>query len=260
MATTAAVNLTPPYVSDLMSSLINPVFGTPCKRVEAIIDKYCVGNKESIAYQTDSILEMTWENLLRVDFALLRDVFIAIPEGFYKDMKIISPCYSRHTTDSYTPVSLVVQFKLPSPALPIIIADDDDAALSKNETPVLLLKNVDSLNIPSHMVSAVLRIMNAMHSNANGTPTSVFLRKVMYSPKNVLLIIDPPTYSYEFITSLFSRFPGVITDIVFEQTVRDSGEGLGVTLLIVLHDMLPDTGYVRTKKKSSSFLSRWSPY
>lgn len=251
----------PDYVSDLTVVLRNKSFLIPWKAVEALIDIHCAGNHQTIGYQGESDLEITWDNLVRVDYHLMQRICAAITPDYFKDMKIIAPCDSRHTRDNYTPLALVIQFKLPSHKIQINL-DGELAKTAYNGNRINpSLPNLSSLSLPPNLQRGVCSILNELHTE-RGEGVAVFLKNVLYaSAQSTLIVIDPPTYNYFFIDTLLHRYPGVIKSIVFEQTPRESGKGKGVSLLIALYDSKishadPSSGYIRVKPSSSSSSSR----
>lgn len=267
----ASENCRPTYVSDLRVELRNKEFASPWKIVEMIIDLHCAGNKQSIAYQGENELEITWENLVRIDHQLMEQIHTAITPKYYKDMKIIAPCTSHHTADDYAPLALVIQFKLPSHVIPVNLDGDSERDPYGGNRVNPSLSNLDRLAFPPNQKRAICHILNELHTDI-GNGVGVFLKKVMYAAeKSTLIIIDPPTYNYEFIDRLVNRYPGVIESVVFEQTPREAEEGNGVTMLIKLFNSRlaganPSSGYIRAKpirsgsKSGGGFLSRLGWY
>lgn len=256
----AAAETAKPYVSSLVQHLQNKNFAAPCTRVEAIIDKFCAGNNESIVYQTETSLKMSWENLLRVDLSLLIAIREAIGNEYFRRMEVSRPCYSKYTLESYRPVTLVIMFKLPFAPESRIAADPD--FVGGTEAPKLLVQNLRDLNIPVTMLPTVHRILNVLYMGKRGAIAPCPLKKVLYSAKtNTLVVEDPPTYSYEFISELVARFTGTIVDIVFEQ--KSDGGTITVTMLVCLRALTSKEtdGYVREKGGARrGILSRFSPF
>ncbi len=245
------------YVKSIVDVLLNKdTFAATCMGIEKAVDRCAPNIRSCIVSQSSDVVKIAYEGFPFVDTALLASVRDAIPDAQYQFIRVVKPCMSAYVTESYTPITLIVQLGVSATIPPPEHTDDDPAA----GYPKLQINNIRDLNIPENMRPSVLRILNMLYSG-HGDTTPAPLSKVKFANKRPTLIItDPPTYSFSFLSEMVAAFPGVIADYRFEH-VKDNSTGT-TYLSVHLQQYASDPrggGYMRSAR-SRGILSRFNPF
>jgi len=244
------------YVSTFVDTLQNKeAFGATCKAIEATVDMHAPLTRSCLVFQSEDTLRISYEGLAYVNATMLDALRAAIPEAQRQYIRVVKPCVSEHVIDTYTPITILVQIGTAGNTVGGTVPPADAAAV---ETPKLQVNNLRDLNIPDALRTTVLRVLNMLY-NGEGEFSAPMLRGVRFAARRSALIIpDPPTFSHDFLSSLFTTFPGVVLDYRFERT-KDAGRE--TTYLTVYLQQPPSggPGYTRAKR-ARSLLGMLSPF
>lgn len=236
-------------------TLQNQTLGPVCRAIEHVIDTQYVHEgvraRSGIITQSDTSFRMICENYGRLDSTMLTSLRRAIPDANYHFIEVLCPCAEKQMT--HTPIAISIQVGTIPPVKP-------DPTESPQPT-VVSVTNLRKFGIPETLELTVQRLLTMLTNGGNtGMPTP--LRGVRFSKKHSTLIVEqPPTYSYDFLMSLFSEFQRVLEDFRFEVVSLEEGKPPTTVIALQLRDFSTAEagGYVRGGR-TRSFLSRFNPF
>lgn len=243
----------PKYVKTLVETLQNKAaFGATCAAIEAAVDRHAPLTRSCIVFQTEDVVKISYEGFVFVNAALLDAIRDAIPPAQRQTIRVIKPCVSEHVTDTYAPITVVVQIGTAARA-----PDADAPAPAPPDAPKLQVNNLRDLSIPDALRMPVLRILNMLYAGEGELAPSL-LRGVRFATRRAALIVpNPPTFSHDFLSGLFTAFPGVVADYRFERAKEAGTETTYLT--VYLQQLSGGAGYARAKR-ARGLLSAFSPF
>ncbi len=237
-------------------TLQNQALGPVCRAIENVIDTQYVHEgvraRSGIITQSETSFRMICENYGRLDSTMLTSLRRAIPDANYHFIEVLCPCAEKQMT--HTPIAISIQVGTTPPVKP-------DTSEVPPQPTVVGVTNLRKFGIPETLELTVQRLLTMLTNGGNtGTPTP--LRGVRFSKKHSTLIVEqPPTYSYDFLMSLFSEFQRVLEDFRFEVVSLEEGKSPTTVIALQLRDFstAESGGYVRGGR-TRSFLSRFNPF
>lgn len=241
-------------VASLAEKLYNPEFVPICRAVETVTDAHArkLGGRirSVIVDQTDDMFCVVFENYLRIDSAMLLAMRAAVPDANYHFIEVMRTW--RDTPTPYAPVAVSLRVGRGPPAAQPP-SDEEPAPAAQVSTP-----NLRDIGVPEKLRPTVQKLLGVL-VNGNGH-ASLPVKNVRFAPKQcVVLVADPPTYSYDFLMSLFNKFPGVLEEFRYEAVMTDGEPKTHLALHLQDFDRNGSGGYVRGGARRS-LLSRLNPF
>lgn len=242
-------------VPSLADKLHNPFFGQVCRALEGVVDMHArkTGSMPRIMVLTQSEdgVRLAVENYARLDSEMLMALRKVIPDENYHYMEVLRPC--ERTQTPHTPVTVAIQV---GTSQQVVCAE------VPRGTPLTSTANLRKLGIPETLELTVQRLLDKL-TNGGGMGATP-LHGVSFSKKHSTLVVpQPPTYSYDFLMSLFSEFQRVLEDFRFETVSLEDGKPPTSVVALQLRDYsgAEAGGYVRNSGRArGSFLSRFNPF
>ncbi len=242
-------------VDTLAGTLQNQDLGPVCRALESVVDSHVhegVHPRTYIITQSDTTFRMVCENYSRLDSVMLTSLRRAIPDANYHFIEVLCPCSEKQLP--HTPIALSIQVGT-VPPMPQISSDPPP------QPTLVAATNLRRMGIPETLELTVQRLLT-MLTNGGSSGTATPLRDVRFSKKHSTLIVEnPPTYSYEFLMSLFSTFQRVLEDFRFEVVPIEEGKSPVTVIAMQLRDFstAETSGYMRGTR-ARSFLSKFNPF
>lgn len=242
----------------LSDHLHNSRFAKICDAVEAAMDSHArsthTQTRTSIVSQTDDMCKLLCENVVELDSAALLTLRRVIPNDQYHFIEVVRPSVSEHVAMPCKPVAIAIQFGVSRPPQPSVVEEPTQ------QLPTIVVRNLRKVGVPDNM-DAIIQRMLVKLSTGHGSNVMIPTNNVSYAAKtNVLIITDPPTYSHDFLMSLFTDFSGVLEDFRYEfvDTPGPTSYFLALYLRVASRPEPVGDKYIRTsavRTKRSGWLS-----